>query len=159
LKFEQPPPTIEVCTSNTWLVDMPPFGPTILYSLFNFGQKIWYKVWWAIGSILRNTLGTWGTRWKNPLRTWCEFIENLTWTHMIDNYHILHCVLIGPLPNMGPSPPPPPPQINVQKEVHYNVRDTLNGTKSEPMKAVFWGSYAEGAAALQWNKALIKVFF
>jgi len=114
-------------------------------------------------------LGTpWETHWElgehveNPLRTWCEFIENLTWTHMIHNYHIQHCVLIGPLPNwplpsLGPTPLPFPPKINVQKQVQYNVRDTLKGTiwaNEEPS----FGDPTLKVRPLEWNKALIKVF-
>jgi len=113
-------------------------------------------------------LGTpWETHWElgehveNPLRTWCEFIENLTWTHMIHNYHIQHCVLIGPLPNwplpsLGPTPPPFPPKLTCKKGTLQRERH-FKGNNLSQWRAIFWGSYAEGAA-LEWNKALIKVF-
>jgi hypothetical protein len=141
---------------------MPPFGPPVYIYIYRgylaLGKSYGIKCGELLGA-------PWETHWElrehveNPLRTWCEFIENLTWTHMINNYHIQHCVLIGPLPNwplpnLGPTPPSP--QINVQKQVHYNVRDTLWNNLSQ-WRAVFWGFYAEGAA-LEWNKALIKVF-
>jgi hypothetical protein len=35
------------------------FTLAYLYRLFNFGQKLSYKVWWAIGNILGNTLRAW----------------------------------------------------------------------------------------------------
>jgi hypothetical protein len=36
----------------------------------NFGQSIWDTKSGAIGSIMRNTLGTWGTPWELYGKTW-----------------------------------------------------------------------------------------